>query len=78
MRLVIIGENKEMMEKVDRKKVTERANAQPNTEDRHLDCGIIRSIDIGDLCKRVCSCTQETLWDRNRKPGRKGTLSQRK
>ena len=66
------------MEKVDRKKVKERANAQLNTEDRHLDCVIIRSIEIGDLCKRVYSRTQETLWDRNRKPGRKGTLSQRK
>ena len=71
-------ENKEMMEKVDREKVKERANAQLNTEDRHLDCVIIRSIEIGDLCKCVYSCTQETLWNRYRKPGRKGTLSQRK
>lgn len=75
MRLVIIAKNKEMTEKVDRKKET--ANSQLYKEDKHLDCVIIRNIEIGDVCKCVYACTQETLWDQNRKPGRKGILSRR-
>lgn len=74
----LFAKNKEMTEKVDRKKVKATANAQLNKEDKHLDCVIIRNIEIGDVCKCVSACTQETLWDQNRKPGRKGTLSRRK
>lgn len=42
--LVLNVNKKEKTERMERKKVKERANAQLNKEDRHIDCVIVRNI----------------------------------